>query len=196
MARSNAARKRARVRKPKTLAAAIRKGHYRPILEEFLDERMAQRGARFLDWAAKQYPQVCVSLPLFLRAITGQRSTPSSKSKEVEAFRSSMSRVNKVLEREYGRALISLKDEGVRATVDDTDGARTKLYQRWRRFKSARDGLGITSGNINERAIRNQALRDWVKQIKRLHGQLSSPSFERKHLPPADRQKTEPPKSE
>lgn len=86
-----------------------------------------QQVAHFLDWAARKYPKRYFPHTEVTRATKGYAHTPRESDKEVEAVRSVMCGVKKVLLQQYGRGFHSVRNVGVRACVDAEDATRFDL---------------------------------------------------------------------
>ena len=150
---------------------------------------LPQRGAHFLDWAAKNFPGQYVSYNMFLKAIMGFSKTPRIDGDAVEQLRGRMGRIREILKKNYGREVDSQRGVGARATVDDADTLKTSLPGKMKRLHSAKKAVVETVNLIDPANIPNtpdmKALKNWmVTDVRDIMKTLTSPSFEAKLLPP------------
>lgn len=184
---TNTAKKRRR-RKASDIQSAIKEKMYAPDHEDSLP----RRGAHFLNWAAERYPKEYIPYNFVVRAIMGYGRTPRMDSEEVERYRGKMTRIRQILQNDYGRELTSSPGIGVRATVADDDILRTEMMRKVKRFRSAKAAMEKTASLISVARLPASKEKRWFENdVASILKTLKSPAFEKKLLPPTEKDKGE-----
>lgn len=159
---------------------AVKGGAYKSVLQ--VEESIPARIARFLDWAASEYPRSLIPMNLVYKAIMGMARTPTMDSSEVERLRSRMYAAKKHLHKVYGRTLVSEPGVGIRASVDSNDIVEGPLERAARRVESARLQADAVSALIkpSQLSAKNRSRHNDVAEALR---KLSSPAVLGKLLP-------------
>lgn len=150
-----------------------------------------QRAAHALDWAASNFPQQFVAYNVLVKAIFGFKSTPRLVNNDVIALRKCLSRIRTILQKDYGRGLVTSLGQGVRATVDSADQLKNDVPRVSRRLASASTAFVNSTALVDISAIpatkENKPYIDWYKTgLKSQLALLNSPDFQRKLLPPQE----------
>ena len=169
-----AASARSKNKRNPTITEAINAGAYKKEIK--LEDNMAWRAARFLDWAARKYPKQSTPYNYMWKAINGFKKTPRLDSEDVERFRSSMSRVRRVLQDNYGRDLWVDPGIGVRATTDSNDIVDGPLEKASRRVIQAQSSASRTASLVDPRKL-NAANKAWFNDVQGALRKLASPAI-------------------
>lgn len=98
-----------------------------------------ERCAAFLNAAADELPYRFFPKPLVAKVALGRSRTPDVKSDDVRnRLPSILQSAERILTKEHNREVYTDPVEGVRATVDANDLARTKHRRKRRRVKALR----------------------------------------------------------
>lgn len=95
---------------------------YKPLLDGHKHVRIAH----FLNWASEQKSLKGEAIPYVdvLKVAMQYPRRFRADNPEVREMRRAMGQVRKILEKEYKKGLVTIKNHGVRATVDSLDIAR------------------------------------------------------------------------
>lgn len=143
---------------------------------------LVERSANALDWSAANFPKQLVPYNLLLRAIMGYGYTPRLNANDVNALRSAMSRVRRVLRIKYGRGLVSEPGAGVRATTDSTDQLRIGVRKAAQRHHASGQSLADAFSIVNMSEVpatpENKKLIHWAKTgLREQLSLIASPDF-------------------
>ena len=96
-----------------------------------------------------------------------------------------MSRVKQILLERYRRATVPHPGQGVRATTNSEDVARTDVERKSRRAKSAAESLAKSVDLVDPSAIKDREVRARFASISQASKALNSPQIlKRLELPP------------
>jgi hypothetical protein len=151
---------------------------------------LTARAAHCLDWAATNFPGQFIPYHHLLKAVDPAPRAYQLGSNKVENFRRSTAYIRKLLQKTYGREMITEPGVGVRATFSDTDALTVALPKKMSRFRAARRSLLTTTNLIDERNIPNTPeLKPWKEWMRRsvtdVIRLVGSTNFEQKCLPPS-----------
>lgn len=133
--------------------------HYERVDEE----RIPQRVARFLDFAARVVPGVPIAWNIVLKHIMGYARTPQPDNQEAIRLMDKAGAARKHLMATYGRGLVNARGQGVRATVDGDDMANTQFRNNMSRLVSAKRSADNTRALIDTKTMKDRTLKAYVE---------------------------------
>ncbi len=159
--------------------------------------RRPARIAAFLHWYAQHQPYVWAGYNEVLQATNGLGYKPRLSNDEVRVIKGAMHRAGQILMETYGRAVISNRGLGIRATVDAADTVRHVATKRAKRAERAIVSLAQVDEIVDVSAIpntpENKALKQWYQRdVRGILKQVSDAEFLTKMLPPAPPEATAP----
>lgn len=163
-------------RKAKTVAFTT----YRPDQKQ----QIVERAAHALDWAATRFPGQVVPYNLLLKGVMGYAKMPRLQSNEVDQLRKRTSRIRKLLEKVYGRALITVTGVGVRASVDSEDAIRNAVKPAGQRLERAAQLFKQRMGLVNPAEVKDKELQSWLRGAKAHVKQIDGGMFSNLAKPP------------
>ncbi len=144
----------------------------------------AERAAKFLNDAANELPYRFFDKRTVAKIALGLSRTPDEKSDAMDRLSSVLNSANKLLAREHGREVWIDPVEGVRATVNDSDLARTKHRKKRRRVKHAVQSLEYTDKLIDVNKV-DDTLKKELQRSRRALRALSEAVADMPQLPSA-----------
>lgn len=135
------------------------------------------RLAMFLDWAAQEMPERAIPYQHIAKVIMMKSRVPSPDSTEVRQIKGAISRAKRILLSHFKRGLVPTPGVGIRATVDDTDLAKTQVENDVRRLKQAADAIDRSVSAVNASAIRERDVRKRFGAITRFNKALRGPNM-------------------
>jgi hypothetical protein len=121
-----------------------------------------QEFARFLDWAAKQYPGVLCSYGTMARAYFNKVCAESSK--EARIARESMQGIRNILMATYGRSLVTSGAGGARASIGNEDAVENTLKKLVRRGAAVDRSIAILDERVLEKGTFSRTARGRIAQ--------------------------------
>lgn len=126
-----------------------------------------ERAAEFLNAGADELPLAFFDKRYVAKVAFGLSRIPGEDSDQVKNRLSSvLASANRILSRKYRREIWFDKVEGVRATVDDEDLARTVHRRKRRRVKSSAASLDATDKNVDVNKLSADVKREVNKSRK------------------------------
>lgn len=163
-----------------------------PLTEFKFDPKMRRpaRIAAFLAWYAEHQPYVWAGYNEVLQATSGLGYKPRLSNDEVRVIKGAMTRAAQILQSEHGRALVTNRGLGVRATVDSVDTVKNVATKRAKRAERAIVSLSQVDEIVDVNSIpntpENRALKQWYQRdVRGILKQVSDPQFLQRMLPPA-----------
>lgn len=131
-----------------------------------LEMSISERGAAFLDWAAKKFPGRAITYQQITKVVFALPRVPSENSKEVDTFRKNrMTRIREILFSKYKRAVVAHPGFGIRATKDSEDVARTDMELKAKKVRTAISNLDRSRSLIDVSKITDPKLVERVNSI-------------------------------
>lgn len=137
-----------------------------------------ERAAHALDWAAAHNRGQVVPYNILLKAAMGYSRTPRLQTQEVEQLRTKMSRVRQILEKTYGRALVSVPGIGVRATSDGEDAVKNAAQPAGVRLERAAKLFKQRLALVDQAQVKDKDLLAWLRGAKAHVKQIDAGTFD------------------
>lgn len=159
---------------------------YKPDLSLSITER----GAAFLDWAAKSFPGRAITYQQITKVVFALPRVPSESSKDVDTLRKNrMGRIRDILFTKYKRAVVAHPGFGIRATKDSEDVARTDMESKAKKVRTAITNLDRSRSLIDISKITDPRLAERVQSIGDSLRSLNSSALQTKlRLPEPDKE--------
>ena len=132
-----------------------------------VDATSAQRLAHFLNEAAKALPRRFVDRRYCAKVAFALKQVPVEKSDNVVKLGKMSSSVRKLLEREYGRALVLDKIHGWRASADADDQVENDVRTKVRRHASSTKALEKSVSLVDQAKVKSPALKKELLNIRK-----------------------------
>lgn len=145
----------------------------------------AERLAKFLDHVATELPKRFVSKRVAAKIAFAQKRLPGEDSDFVKKMLpAAVQGAKRILNQRYSRDLFTDKVEGIRATTDDEDVAKTTHRAKRRRIVSAINSYETTDNLIDQRKL-SGAVKAEIAKARRAHKSLAAFKEEVPLLKPA-----------
>lgn len=136
---------------------------YKPDQDMSIPERLAH----FVDFAAKHAPGNLYGPHVVAKFIVGYARVPNIHSKETDSVRDKISKAKVILREVYGRELISVPNQGIRGSINETEKAKYAYARCVRRVQSALVAAKVTREGIDISQIADtaegKALKAWMR---------------------------------